>query len=59
MYGSSGGGGSVRRKSTRRTLQRAPSTRAVSVYDEEDDDYLSGDFEDAPFELIKIRVKVS
>lgn len=53
-----GGGGSLRRKLTRRTTQRAPS-RITSSYEEEEEGYVSGEYEDGPFELVKIRVKVS
>ncbi|KII95742.1 hypothetical protein PLICRDRAFT_48694 [Plicaturopsis crispa FD-325 SS-3] len=53
---SSYGGGSLRRKVTRRTT-RAPS-RLASGYEEEEEGYVSGEYEDGPFELIKIRVKL-
>jgi len=52
---SSYGGGSMKRKLTRRTTSRAPS-RIQSTYEEEEG-YGSGE-EDGPFELIKIRVKL-
>jgi len=52
-----GGGGTLRRKVTRRTTARTPS-RIQSTYEEEEEGYASGDYEDAPFELIKIRVKL-
>lgn len=58
---SSYGGGSVRRRPTRRNTARAPSSRGVSTYYEEDEEgYVSGDYDDGPvyFELTKIRVKV-
>ncbi|KAL1746176.1 hypothetical protein HDZ31DRAFT_34709 [Schizophyllum fasciatum] len=58
---SSFGGASVRRRTTRRTVQRAPSTvRMTSAYDgyEEEEGYGSGEYEDGPFELVKIRVKL-
>jgi hypothetical protein len=46
-------GATVRRKLTRRTTTRA------SRYDDDDEEgYGSGEYEDSPFELIKIRVKV-
>lgn len=47
----------MRRKVTRRGNQRAPS-RIQSTYEEEEEGYVSGEYEDAPFELVKIRVKV-
>jgi len=52
-----GGGGTLRRKITRRNTGRAPS-RIQSTYEEEEEGYASGDYEDAPFELVKIRVRV-
>jgi hypothetical protein len=48
---SSVGGGSVRRKLTRRATQKPR-------YEEEEEGYVSGEYEDGPFELVKIRVKV-
>jgi len=53
---SSFGGSSVRRKLTRRTTNR--SRAPVSMYEEEEEGYVSGEYEDGPFELVKIRVKV-
>lgn len=56
---SSFGGGSVRRRVTRRnTARTAASSRIQSAYEEEEEGYASGDYEDGPFELIKIRVKL-
>lgn len=52
---SSFGGGSMRRRNTRRRTQ---GSRAMSTYDEEEEGYQSADYEDAPFELVKIRVKL-
>jgi hypothetical protein len=53
-YAPSYRGGTVRRKLTRR-----PTTRAGSRYDEEEEEgYVSGEYDDNPFELVKIRVKV-
>ncbi|TDL15170.1 hypothetical protein BD410DRAFT_136396 [Rickenella mellea] len=54
-YGSSSG--SVRRRLTRKgTVSRS---RTVSGYDEEEEEgYVSGEYEDGPFELVKIRVKL-
>ncbi|ESK93692.1 nadph oxidase regulator [Moniliophthora roreri MCA 2997] len=54
---SSFGGGSLRRKVTRRGTQRAAS-RIASSYEEEEEGYVSGDYDDGPFELVKIRVKL-
>lgn len=53
-YSSPSGG--VRRTVTRRGTTRS---RVQSPYDEEEEGYASGDYEDLPFELVKIRVKVS
>ncbi|KLO17704.1 hypothetical protein SCHPADRAFT_900448 [Schizopora paradoxa] len=50
--------GSVRRRPTRRgTVNRAPS-RARTSFEEEEEGYVSGEYDDGPFELAKIRVKV-
>jgi len=55
---SSYGGGSVRRKVTRR-ITRGPSSRTQSAFYEEDEEgYVSGDYDDTIFELTKIRVKL-
>ncbi|KAJ7251755.1 hypothetical protein B0H12DRAFT_1118761 [Mycena haematopus] len=51
---SSFGGGSVRRRVTRRNTSR----RIQSAYEEEEEGYASGEDFDGPFELIKIRVKL-
>jgi len=51
-----GGGGSLRRRLTRRTTTR--SRAPVSMYEEEEEGYVSGEYEDGPFELVKIRVKL-
>ncbi|TFK45571.1 hypothetical protein OE88DRAFT_1669075 [Heliocybe sulcata] len=55
-YGSSASQG-LRRKVTRRgtTRSRAPSQY---TYEEEEEGYVSGDYDDGPFELVKIRVKL-
>lgn len=50
---SSVGTGSMRRRVTRR-----PTLRQTRVYEEEEEGYVSGEYEDGPFELIKIRVKL-
>jgi len=50
--------GSVRRRPTRRgTVNRAPS-RARTSFEEEEEGYVSGEYDDGPFELAKIRVKL-
>ena len=46
--------GTLRRKTTRRTARPARST----YYEEEEEGYASGDYDDGPFEMTKIRVKV-
>ncbi|KAF7375886.1 P-type phospholipid transporter [Mycena sanguinolenta] len=51
---SSYGGGSVRRRLTRRNTSR----RIQPKYEEEEEGYVSGEDWDGPFELIKIRVKL-
>lgn len=51
-----GGGSSMRRKVTRRNTRRM--TAAPSMYEEEEEGYGSGEYDDGPFELVKIRVKV-
>jgi hypothetical protein len=53
---SSYGGGSMRRRGTRRNM-RGPASRAQSTYEEEEEGYGSGD-DDMVYELAKIRVKV-
>ncbi|KAJ3827463.1 NADPH oxidase regulator NoxR [Lentinula raphanica] len=55
---SSFGGGSVRRRVTRRNTARTVTSRAQSAYEEEEEGYASGDYDDGPFELVKIRVKL-
>ena len=52
-----GGGGSLRRKVTKRNHSRTPS-RVQSTYEEEEEGYVSGEYEDGTFELTLIRVKV-
>jgi neutrophil factor 2 len=51
-----GGGGSLRRKVTRR--QPRGNSRVISTYEEEEEGYGSGEYDDGPFELSMIRVKV-
>ncbi|KAG6866212.1 hypothetical protein C0991_007237 [Blastosporella zonata] len=54
-YSPSSFGGTVRRRVTRRNTAR----RGPNAYEEEEEEgYASGDYEDAPFEFVKIRVKV-
>ena len=55
-YAPSSVGGTLRRKNTRRPV-RAP-TRST-YYGEEEEGYVSGEYDDGPFELMKIRVKAS
>lgn len=52
-----GGTGSIRRKVTRRNNPRA-SSRIQSTYEEEEEGYVSGEYDDGPFELALIRVKL-
>lgn len=55
---SSYGGGTIRRKLTRRGTS-SRGQRVISAYEEEEEGYVSGgEYDDGPFELIKIRVKV-
>ncbi len=54
-YAPSSAGGTLRRKTTRRTARTARST----YYEDEDEGYASLDYEEGPFEMTKIRVKVS
>ena len=56
-YNGPGGGGSLRRKVTKRNNPRAPS-RIQSTYEEEEEGYVSGEYDDGPFELAIIRIKV-
>lgn len=51
-----GGGGSLRRKVTRR--QPRGTSRVISTYEEEEEGYGSGEYDDGPYELSMIRVKV-
>ncbi|KAF8515374.1 NADPH oxidase regulator NoxR [Hysterangium stoloniferum] len=56
-----GGGGSMRRKSTRRTNYGGRSTVSggrSTVYEEEEEGYVSGDYDDGPPELVKVLVKL-
>jgi len=56
QYAPSYGGGTLRRKVTRRPTGRTQRTQ--SAYEEEEEGYVSGEYEDGVFELTKIRVKV-
>lgn len=61
-YSSNYPGGSVRRKLSRRPTYGARSAGSgarSTVYDDEEEGYVSGDYDDGPFELVKIRVKAS
>lgn len=50
--------GSLRRRPTRRpTVNRGPSRAAMSAYEEEEEGYVSGEYDEA-YELSKIRVKL-
>lgn len=49
----------MKRRITRRNTGRTQSSRIQSTYEEEEEGYASGDYDDGPFELVKIRVKVS
>jgi len=57
-YAPSSFGGGSRRRLTRRSTRR--TTVAPSMYneDEEEEGYGSGDYDDGPFDLVKIRVKL-
>ncbi|KIK09857.1 hypothetical protein K443DRAFT_671168 [Laccaria amethystina LaAM-08-1] len=52
-----GGGGPLRRKVTKRNNSRGPN-RIQSTYEEEEEGYVSGEYEDGSFELTLIRVKL-
>jgi len=50
---------SMRRRPTRRTTMMTTSSRPRRSFDEEEEEgYASGDYDDMPFDLIKIRVKL-
>jgi len=53
---SSYGGGSMRRRPTRRNTRA--TSRIQSTYEEEEEGYVSGEYDDGPFELSMIRVKL-
>ena len=41
-------------------MTRRPTVRQTPrMYEEEEEGYVSGEYDDGPFEMIKIRVKVS
>ncbi|KAF7800094.1 hypothetical protein EIP86_011338 [Pleurotus ostreatoroseus] len=52
-YAPSSVGGTLRRKTTR----RAPPARST-YYEEEEEGYASGDYDDGPMDLVKIKVKI-
>ncbi|PFH53768.1 hypothetical protein AMATHDRAFT_54263 [Amanita thiersii Skay4041] len=54
-YSPSTYGGSIRRKGTKRA---PPSSRVPSSFEEEEEGYGSGDYEDVMYDLQKIRVKI-
>lgn len=51
-YAPSSAGGSMRRR-RRPTIRQAPK-----MYEEEEEGYVSGEYDDGPFEMIKIKVKL-
>jgi len=51
-----GGPGSIRRKPTKRNTRA--TSRIQSTYEEEEEGYVSGEYDDGPFELTLIRVKL-
>ncbi|KAF8484368.1 hypothetical protein JB92DRAFT_3131556 [Gautieria morchelliformis] len=61
VYSSNFSGASVRRKLSRRPTyggRSAGSGGRSTMYEEEEEGYVSGDYDDGPFELVKIRVKL-
>lgn len=54
-YDGPGSGGSLRKKVTRRNNPRA--SRIQSTYEEEEEGYVSGEYDDGPFDLTIIRIK--
>jgi len=55
---SSYGGGSMKRRLTRRGTRRTMIAPSMYNEDEEEEGYGSGEYDDGPFELVKIRVKL-
>ncbi|KDR75258.1 hypothetical protein GALMADRAFT_226928 [Galerina marginata CBS 339.88] len=53
-----GGTGSIRRKNTRRSTNPRTPSRIQSTYEEEEEGYVSGEYDDGPLELTLIRVKL-
>ncbi|KAH9927387.1 NADPH oxidase regulator NoxR [Amylocystis lapponica] len=51
-------GGSMRRKPTRRGTSRASSSRAASAYEEDEEGYVSGDYDEPLSDVMRIRVKL-
>lgn len=59
MYNGSSAGGSMKRRLTRRMTYGTTSRRGpMSTYDEDEDGYGSGEFEDGPWEMTKIKLKI-
>lgn len=54
-YDGPGGGGSLRRKVARRNNPR--SSRIQNTYEEEEEGYVSGEYDDSPFDFTIIRIK--
>ncbi|KIM86409.1 hypothetical protein PILCRDRAFT_4910 [Piloderma croceum F 1598] len=52
------GGGSMKRRLTRRNTRRLTAAPSMYNEDEEEEGYGSGEYDDGPFELVKIRVKL-
>lgn len=50
--------GSNRASPTSGSGGRKPDARLTEFYEEDEEGYVSGEYEDGPFELMKIRVKV-
>jgi len=57
-FGGSPAGGSVRRRTTSRRNPRM-SSRIQSTYEEEEEGYGSGEYDEGPYDLTLIRVKVN
>ena len=48
----------MKRRLTRRNTRRTTTVPSMYNEEEEEEGYGSGEYDDAPFELVKIRVKV-
>jgi hypothetical protein len=48
----------MKRRLTRRNTRRLTAAPSMYNEDEEEEGYGSGEYDDGPFELVKIRVKV-